>query len=405
MYLKYLLIPVFFILSLNVYAQTKLTLEKSIDIGIQNNKQVEALRFETQKEEAAISRGFNLPKLKLFAEYEGVKGSLNNFEERKIGLSQDFEFPTVYFNRADVQSIQADISKARLENLINNLKSDIKERYVNLVYQNSLRQVINENLKSYQSFEFTAGRKYEEGAGTNLEVLGARVNRIKYENHLRNIESGVKTDQAELRALMGVDYNIEVTEELTFKELTITQAELIRTAITNNPELKIARLRKHQSDSRVSLAVSELLPDFSLSYYNQKIGGTGGYYGFEIGVGVPLFFWLEPSSKIEEANLEVKAVNSEELFLNKAIESQVIIAYESYQNSMRQLGFFTGEALKEAEEILRVSGGSYNEGAIDYTEYLQSLNIVNETRTQYLEALYNYNLSIITLERLTGLEL
>ncbi|MDQ3019191.1 MAG: TolC family protein [Bacteroidota bacterium] len=387
------------------FGQNKIGLDEAIRITIENNQQIKSSRFSLQREEAGRSRSYNIPKLKLFVEYEGVKGSLSNYEERKIGLSQDFEFPTVYFNRAAVQNYQVEISGAQLENTINILKSNLKENYARLIFNNNSIQIARENLKFYEEFVFTAERKYQEGAGSNLELLGARVNRIKFENLVKNFESEIISSGIVLKSIMNTDYTIEASGNLSFDKYNISKEAIVQTALLNNPELRILKLQKLQSDSKISLAVSEALPNFSLRYYSQKIGGESGYYGFEAGVGIPLWFWWEPTGNIRQAKLELKSVSSNEINLAKIVESQVYIAYESYQNSLRQLNFFTDQALEEAEEIIRTSKISYEEGAIGYTEYLQALNIGNETRTQYLEALYNYNLSIINLERLTGKEI
>lgn len=81
------------------------------------------------------------------------------------------------------------------------------------------------------------------------------------------------------------------------------------------------------------------------------------------------------------------------------------LAYEEYVNGLRQVIFFSGEAVPEADEILRQSRISYNEGAIDYVEYLQALQIVYETRVQNLNAVFSYNQSIIKLENISAGEL
>ena len=67
---------------------------------------------------------------------------------------------------------------------------------------------------------------------------------------------------------------------------------------------------------------------------------------------------------------------------------------------MRQLRFFRDEAIKETDEIFRQSKISYDEGSIGYVEYLQSLTVVYDTRTQYLNSIYNYNKSIFNLEEI-----
>ena len=56
--------------------------------------------------------------------------------------------------------------------------------------------------------------------------------------------------------------------------------------------------------------------------------------------------------------------------------------------------------MPEAAEILRQAKISYEEGAIDYVEYLQALQIVYDTKTQYYNALYNYYSTIFKLEKL-----
>ncbi len=80
-------------------------------------------------------------------------------------------------------------------------------------------------------------------------------------------------------------------------------------------------------------------------------------------------------------------------------------SYEDYENNLRQIKFFTEGALKEADEIFRQAKFSYEQGAIGFIEYLQALRIVYETRTQYLNAIYNYNQSLINLEKITAGEI
>lgn len=48
---------------------------------------------------------------------------------------------------------------------------------------------------------------------------------------------------------------------------------------------------------------------------------------------------------------------------------------------------------------------SYDEGVIGYVEYLNALNLTYDTKTQYLNSIYNYNQSIINMEKLTAGEL
>jgi len=385
-----------------VISQTKMNLDEVIKISIENNQSIKSSRLNIEKEKAINLKSFNIPKPQLFVEYEGVQGSLSSAESRKIGILQVIEFPTNYFLRSDVQESQIKVAAEDLNSSVNILRTNIKMNYFNLLLLNELLKTSKENYKIYEDFLFTAEKKYEVGESSNLEVLGARVNKIKFENEIKNLESEIKSSQSEIKTLMNVDYEITPVEDISYTELRFSKAELLTKAINNNPDLKMLNFQKEKFSNKISLSKGELLPDISFTYYRQKLINDNNYWGMEIGLGVPLWFWGEQSGNIKESKYEFKIASSEEIGFRKTLENEINKTFEEYENSLRQVKFFNEQALKEADEILRQSKISYDEGAIGYVEYLQALNIAYETRTQYLNSIYIYNQSIIKLEKLTS---
>jgi heavy metal efflux system protein len=395
-----------FMISIGSSYSQRLSIDEVVRIAIENNQEIKSAKLNIEKEEAVKLKSFNIPRPELFMEYEGIKGSLKNFESRKIGIAQEFEFPTSYFLRADVQGSQVNIAKQELNKRAYNIKYEVQNAYLRLLLSYKLLEIAKENLRIYNDFLFVAEKKYDAGSTSNLEVLGAKVNKIKFENQVKNFESEISVAKSELRKLMGVAYfDIEPTDELNFKELVLLKDEIMRAALINNPDLKIINYQKEKFSNKISLSRSELLPNLSLKYFRQKIGNDGDFWGVEFGVGIPLWFWWEPTGNIKEANYELEIAVSNEVSTKKSIENDVNQTFEEYENSLRQTRFFNDEALREVNEVLRQAKISYEEGAIDYVEYLQALQIVYETRTQYLNAVYNYNKSIIKLENLIAGEL
>ena len=400
---------VFFILfaltGSNLHAQN-MSMKDAVKTAIENNSEIKAAKLNIQKEEAIKLRSFNIPRPELFLEYEGIKGSLKNYESRKIGILQEFEFPTSYFFRSDVQSSQVEIAKAELDLVSKKIKFEVENAYLQLLLDKKLLEIAIENLKIYTDFLFVASKKFEAGSTSNLEVLGARVNKIKFENEVKNLQSQILASESVLKKLLNTgNVEIQPVDELIFKEIIITKEGLLKAALINNPEVKINRYRKEKYSNKVSLTRSELLPNLSFKYYTQKIGDDSGFWGVEFGLGLPLWFWWENSGSIKEADYELKITSAEETTIVSSIENDLNLAYEEYVNGLRQVLFFSGEAVPEADEILRQSRISYNEGAIDYVEYLQALQIVYETRVQNLNAVFSYNQSIIKLENISAGEL
>ena len=390
---------------INSQPEKILSINEIIRISIDNNQTIRSSRLNIEKENSIKLRSFNIPDPEVFIEYEGVKGSLSNSESRKIGIAQEIEFPLNYFLRSDVQSSQIKAAQEELNNSINNIKAEIKSSYSRLLLLIGLLRNSEENFKIYEEFSFIAEKKYEAGSTSNLEVLGSKVNMIKFENQIKNLESEIKTVQSEIRYLMNADYCILPEGELSYKEINLNKTDMMISAVNNNPELKILKYRKEKSSDKISLSKSELYPDISLKYFRQKTGNDNNQWGMEIGLGIPLWFWSDATGKIKESNYEFKIASAEELNLKRSLENDFSRTFEEYENSLRQLKFFKEHAVKETDEILRQSKKSYDEGEIGYVEYLNALNLVYETKTQYLNSIYNYNQSIINMEKLTAGEL
>ncbi|MBK8383349.1 MAG: TolC family protein [Ignavibacteria bacterium] len=386
-------------------SQSKMKLEDVIKISIENNQSIKSSKYNIEKEKAINLKSFNIPKPELFIEYEGVQGSLSNADSRKIGITQMIEFPSNYFLRSDVQESQIKVAEEELNSSVNSLRTNVKLNYYNLLLLNELLIISKDNYKIYEEFLFTAEKKYEAGESSNLEVLGARVNKIKFENEIKNLESKIKSSQSEIRTLMNVDYDITPVEEISYTEVRLNKKELLMKAINNNPELKMLNFQKEKSSNKIFLSKGELLPDISFKYFRQKISGDNNYWGMEVGLGVPLWFWWEQSGNIKESNYEFKIASSEEISFRKSLENEINKTFEEYENSLRQMKFFNEQAMKEADEILRQSKKSYDEGVIGYVEYLNALNLTYDTKTLYLNSIYNYNQSIINMEKLTAGEL
>ncbi|MBS1492545.1 MAG: CusA/CzcA family heavy metal efflux RND transporter [Bacteroidetes bacterium] len=378
-------------------------IDKYIEMGIKRNSEIEALRLNIEKEEAGLKKSVNIPKPQLFLEYEGVKGGIENFESRKIGITQELEFPSVYFMRSDVQSVQIEIAKAELQNKINSVTAEIKIAYYTAMLHSSLIQIAKENVKISDEFLKTAERKLDAGFTTSLDVLNAKVNKSKTENELKNIENDLKKSFSELQLLLNADVSeIKIEMDTAARLYDVRLDEMLRSALQNNPELILSRLKKERAENKISLAKSLLLPNISLKYYNLKLGSESGYYGFEVGLGIPVWFWLENSGEISEAKVEKKIMQSEEDFTLRRLKSDVKNAFDDFSNSKRQADFINNGVLDEARQIMDATKRSYDEGTASYNDFLQALRTYMDVQAAYAGNRYNLKISIINLEKITG---
>jgi outer membrane protein len=82
------------------------------------------------------------------------------------------------------------------------------------------------------------------------------------------------------------------------------------------------------------------------------------------------------------------------------IESKYRTINQEYENI--QLG---QKNMESAREGVRIAELNYREGMITILELNSSYNELTRAKVNYLQALYNYNIAIAELEKITGINL
>lgn len=106
------------------------------------------------------------------------------------------------------------------------------------------------------------------------------MNKIKFENEIKNLESKIKSSQSEIRTLMNVDYDITPVEEISYTEVRLNKTELLTKAINNNPELKMLNFQKKifKQDLFVKRRAAS---GYKLQIFQTKISGDNNFWGWK----------------------------------------------------------------------------------------------------------------------------
>jgi cobalt-zinc-cadmium resistance protein CzcA len=130
-------------------------------------------------------------------------------------------------------------------------------------------------------------------------------------------------------------------------------------------------------------------------------GPDDRFSGIKAGITLPL--WFVPytaRAKAAKINEEV-AVSDAENF-SKYMSARLKTLVDEYKKFSASVEFYEKNAVPEADLIIEQSSKSYRAGALDYLEYVLSLNRALEIKQKYLEAVSNLNQTIINIEYITG---
>jgi cobalt-zinc-cadmium resistance protein CzcA len=203
----------------------------------------------------------------------------------------------------------------------------------------------------------------------------------------------------ELKILLNTNENIEPAESKMIR----LQADFIQDSLNmaNNSYLAYIRQYTEVQASIVKNENSKYLPDFSIGYFNQSIDQVNGFEGLQIGMSVPIWAWSQ-SAKVKAARIEMdKAQNH----LNAEImrtEMELGNQFRQLEKYTNILSYYETKALKQAEIILDHSLKSFRSGNINYIAYATASSEAFDIKIEYLNAINNYNQTIIRINYLIG---
>jgi len=412
---KYFLLFVFglSILSLNGQTQNNnLSLNDAIKVALKQNPELIAARENIIGAEGRFWRGISLPspEVEWIIEYIPSGSSLSAYSEGTLAISQAFEFPTNYFLKGSKFSKEEESAVQQYALKERQIIAEVKTSYYKILAKQSLVRYAEENLAISEEFFRKAQIRYNVGEGTNIEQLTAKVQLSEAKNKLDIAVNELKTSSAELNYSLGYGNDayasiFSLTDSLIYNVYSVNLATIYTMADSLNPRIQIAKLNSSIASVEKSIAWSSLLPNFNLAYFKQSRDGINDFYGASLGVSVPLWFLFDQRGAIQEASANESISDAILLQTKNEISLLAKNSFIAYTNNKQQLKIYIEDILPQAEEVYRTAIKSYDAGELSYLEFMQSKQLLINAQESSVNALFNYNKSIASLEEIIGINL
>lgn len=189
-------------------------------------------------------------------------------EEKTIAVSQEIPFPTTLYLRSRVARREAEMAEQAYRAKEREILSKVKGAYAMLYLSRHAIHVFNANTELMRQFAKVAESRYASGGASQGDVLKAQVELSKMLNMTITIQQEQETNQAMLNMLINrlPSSPLGIPEDPSSTSLKTELDQLMATAIAARPELKEAALNVERSQSGLSVARSEYLPDIMLLY-------------------------------------------------------------------------------------------------------------------------------------------
>jgi len=374
----------------------ELSLNEVLQVAYSNNSELEAYRLLAEESNALIRSAFSIDKTSLYYSYDENNIAANDYPIGVFGGVQRFDFPTVYFAQKKANTLAYEMSVNQLERKKREITREVSSAYYNLLYLKN-RQKLYEKVDSiYTRYSEASESSYNQGATTYLEMLNAKSKHQEILLIQNQAQFDTKVAYERLSTLMQFDSSFTISNG----ELQILEVEADSVGAAPGLQyLQNAGLKQH---AELKVEKNLLLPELTLGYFNgsNRYAGAENYQGFEVGVGVPLFF-SEQRAKVKAKQFAMEATaklrNSYiRKYENRA--SELMNGLAKYQEAIR---YYNHSGKELSRELVRSAQKSFEAGEIDFFRLAQSLDRAVEIELGYLDHLNSYNQLVLEINYLT----
>ncbi len=376
-----------------------LTLDEALEGALNKNPGLEASSLTVEQKEKLEKTAFNIPKTNIYLGEEEVDPN-SAAAVRSLGISQSIEFPTAYFNRRNLYEKETDLAKANYTLDEYQLKKDVSKAYYNWGVALEKRQFYSYLDSVYNRFYEAAVLRFDTGEASSLEKLTAKGKQEQVRLQLEKAQADYSSYKNDLERWMNLKISGQtVPEEIRSGALPIYP--LSDSLPETNPLLRIQESQIELSDREIKLQRSQFLPDLNAQYAKQQVNGTSGFYAWQVGVDIPIFFGSQ-RGKVQGAkvnkDIQERRYQDLQLQLNSSYNNSLI----QIRQLQRQLDYYENEGLPLSEQLLKNADLLFYTGEIGYVEYLQNIDRAVEIKVSWMDTLLNYNETILELNYLTG---
>jgi cobalt-zinc-cadmium resistance protein CzcA len=264
----------------------------------------------------------------------------------------------------------------------------------------------------YSGFKRAAELRANAGETNRLEMITARSQSLEIRNQLQQIKADLGIFNRQLQTLLNVGTTLYPADTVLRRIGFVPVRD--STVLRGNPSLGQVKQQVDIVKFEKKLERSRALPDFKIGYFSQTMQGTqevnglprtfgvgDRLTGIQAGIEVPLWF-TSFASKVKAAKIKEQVAVTDAESYSRLLQGKYQSLLDEYEKYRLSVEYYEKQAIPEAGMIIDQSVRSYKAGALDYLEYVLSLSRALSIKQNYLEALNNYNQTIINIEFITG---
>ena len=419
--IKFLFLLTIFLLTVPVYSQVDtLTIDKCIEIALKSNPQIRLAESNVELSSSSLKS----TRSQIFPQISFQTGWTRNGGTSFIGpivregyynnYSYGFQLQQLVFDFGKTYSkisASSDMNEASQQDYISSTQNLIMNTYIayfSYLQAQRFIKVSNETLKQTEEHLKQAKALYSVGRSPQFDVLKAQTDADNAKVNLITAESNLRISKLQLENVLNKKLGDKffLRDNLEVSKDTIDEDAAKNNALKNRPELISSKYKVEASKSLLTSAWTANLPSINVAGgYNWKnyILDTKFPDSWNVGVtlSVPLFQGFALDAGIDQARANLKNSEAQNDLTMQAVILDVQQQYANFQVARSKISA-TKSLADQSALTLKTAEGRYAQGVGSPLEITDAQVAYFNAQTLYIQALYDYQVGYVRLQRAMG---
>jgi outer membrane protein TolC len=297
--------------------------------------------------------------------------------------------------------------------VVQDMVQEVRVAYFNVLKAERGLDVARQSVEQLDAHRSMAHDFFDVGVIPKNDLLRAEVELANSRQNLVRAENAVEMAKAKFNTVLRreIDTPTEVEDILILRPYTMTFDECQKIAMENRPEVKSYTRKVEQSQKLVKLAKSEYLPSVNVVGHFERYGDNANVNGspyrnqdntYVMGMATWNFWeWGRTKNRVDASRSRQNQIAYALDNIKDQVALEVKNAWLALHEAEKQVAV-TKKSIEQADENFRVSKERYQEHVGTSTDVVDAQTLLTKAKTDYFNALSDYNISIARLERAMG---
>lgn len=290
----------------------------------------------------------------------------------------------------------------------NEMRSTVTDGYFKMLQADNMQKLSAESVTRLEDHLKNVQAQYDVGVVAKVDVLRSQVELANAKQTLIQAENSYQVAEANMNKIVGLpmDTTLKLDNLLVYNAYDQNMDDCLAYAAEHRPELMQAKYGVDAAKGALMVARSGHMPQVAASATQQWSdsnwpGDEDGKWGVGVNVSLNVFDTGVTLSKIHGAEADLK--KAEETYRNTvdSVNLDVRSNYLGLREAEKRIST-TKLAVEQADEDYRIAQLRYMSGVGTNTDVLDAQVALTQAKTNYTQALYDYNTSKTALETSIG---